>query len=98
METPNNLKILGHNYTVELKPRLSLEEGAIGRCCANTQRIQISTEYPESGQAEGLLREIMEALKFHLELDMEHPTLSRLSECLFQVIRDNGLDFTKAIM
>jgi len=40
-----------------------------------------------------LLHEIIETIKSLNNLDMDHKNLSVLSESLFQVIRDNKLDF-----
>jgi hypothetical protein len=96
MEIPANLKILGHNYTVKIDPvSARLAHNTSGTCCTATQEIEIDSNAPESSQAETLLHEIFEAIKYHLDMGdaLKHNTLSQISECLFCVMRDNGLNF-----
>jgi hypothetical protein len=96
MKIPANLKILGHNYTVKIDPVSARHtHNTSGTCCSSTQEIELDSNAPESSQAETLLHEIFEALKYHLDMSdvLKHDTLSQLSECLFCVMRDNELNF-----
>ena len=93
MEIPKGVKILGHKYSVEIKDRMFLRENNAGRACANTLEITLAGGLPESRGAEAFLHEIIEMLKYTLQVDIKHEDLSALSEGLFSVIRDNRLDF-----
>lgn len=94
MKIKNSLKILGHNYEVRVTREARLANSTSGTQCGNLLRIELSPIEPESRTAETFLHEIFEALNCHLELDLQHHTISSLSEGLFQVLRDNKLDFS----
>ena len=85
------LKIMGHAYSLILNPNLQRENGTPGACCAGVLKIQIDPGAPETRKEEALLHEIFEALKYHLDLGLDHDKLSALSEGLYQVLRDNQL-------
>jgi hypothetical protein len=91
MTIPSKLKIIGHKYTIKKAKHLSESNGTVGTCCPNLLRIKIGINYPLPRQKEALLHEIIEALNYHLELKLEHPVLSALSEGLYQVLRDNKI-------
>lgn len=95
MHIPKKLKILGHIYSIELGTDPQLGRGTSGLCCANLLRIELDSSVPESRRDEAFLHEIIEALKFHLELKFEHEDLTALSEGLFTIIRDNRLNFNE---
>lgn len=94
MEIPNKVKILGHEYSVIFDEKLFARESVgCAKACANTLEISISPQVPESRQAEALMHEIFEMIKYTLNIEWEHSDLSAISEILFAVIRDNKLDF-----
>jgi hypothetical protein len=95
MELPDELKIMGHQYAVKCDARLSLASDHLGECASNVHEIRIGVGegHPESAVAETLLHEIIHALDYHLSLGLEHETLGRLSEGLFQVLSANRLKF-----
>jgi hypothetical protein len=91
------LKILGHIYEIIFNKNQTLEHNTVGSCCSNTQEIKIGSNYPITNQEEVLLHEILEAIKYRLDLsdtDFSHRTLSSISETLYCVIRDNPLIFS----
>ena len=90
------MKILGHEYIVTFDKDLGKEAGSVGTCASNTQRIVLDPTYPETSIEEGLLHEVLEALKYHLNYtsDFPHTMLSQLSETLYQVIKDNPKYFS----
>jgi hypothetical protein len=93
---PAKLKIMGHEYEVRVNNEPRLGMATVGTCCTNLLRIEIGQSEPESRQAEAFLHEIFEALNYHLSLGLDHDKqLFPLSEGLFQVLRDNGLDFRR---
>lgn len=93
MQIPSTLKILAHEYAVEMDPNLMLTSDSMGSCCSNVLQIKIAGGIPESNQADALLHEIIEALKYQLELPFDHRDISALAASLLSVIRDNDLDF-----
>jgi hypothetical protein len=95
MNIPTKIKILGHIYNITLSVEPQLGSGTSGKCCANLLRIDLDSSTPATRRDEALLHEIIEALKFHLELNLEHSDLSALSEGLYAVMRDNGLNFNE---
>ena len=96
MQIPNKVKILGHEYSVIYDEKIFMTESSgCAKACANTLEITLSPQVPESRQAEALMHEIFEMIKYTLNIELDHQTLSALSELLFAVIRDNGLDFRR---
>ena len=85
------LKILGHNYEVILDPKLDFDSRKVGECHTGDNWIKICSIYKRSRQEEALIHEIIEAINYHLELELEHPKISSLSEALYQVLKDNKL-------
>jgi hypothetical protein len=94
MDIPKQIKIGGHVYDVEMDPKLYLTEGSPGTILHFAKKIAIDPNTAESYQAECLLHEIIEALNRNNELDLAHTQITALSEGLFQVLRDNRLDFS----
>ena len=85
------MKILGHEYDIIFDKQLDAKSGTVANCCSNILRIKIDPTYPASRIEEGLLHEIFEALKYHLNYgeSMPHTMLSQLSEALYEVMKDN---------
>lgn len=89
---PKKIKILGHEYKVILNDDYITESGGnTGRCNSYTNEIYICGKLPESAQHEVLMHEIIEALNYRLELDLEHHKICALGEVLTQVLLDNDL-------
>lgn len=86
------IKILGHIYEVILENDFITETGGnTGRCNNYTNQIHICSKLPESAQHEVLIHEIIEALNYRLELDLEHHKICALGEVLNQILLDNEL-------
>ena len=85
------IKILGHTYDLILDERLNQKEGSVGLFSANTNEIKIDSTFLQSRQEEGLLHEIFESMRYHLNMTdaLSHQNLSALSEVLYQVMKDN---------
>lgn len=90
------MKILGHNVSVIYDEQLTFKRNTVGTYCANLLQIKIDPNYPASRQEEGLLHEIFEAIRFHLNCSdaVSHPLMSSISEVLYQIIKDNPDVFT----
>lgn len=95
MNLPEKLQVFAHAYTVASDPKEFYGSMDMGSCDSNTLKINIAPFVPESSQAETLLHEIMEAINYHFELQLEHHALTVLALGVFTVIRENNLDFRK---
>lgn len=70
------------------------EIGSSGRVDITKQVIQIATDLTPEQTTSTVLHEILEALKYHLELEMEHNVIMALEAGLYQVLVDNGVDLS----
>ena len=95
MKIPEKLKIMGHEYVVSFDSKLFMNENVGGgKACGNGLYIVLGGGMPESREAEVFLHEIIEQVKYCLQVEISHEDLSALSEGLFAVLRDNGLSFS----
>lgn len=85
----NNIKIGGLNYSVKKVKDLARDHDALGRCCGNSASIEIDMEIGKNVTDKVLLHEIIEAINFEYELNLEHPKISILASTLYQVLIDN---------
>ena len=46
---------------------------------------------PKSRQEEALLHEVIEAMNYHLEVELEHNKLTAISEALYMILIENKL-------
>jgi hypothetical protein len=90
------LKILGHEVDLNYDDKLLHKRDSVGTYCANLLTIMIDPTYPVTRQEEGLLHEVFEAIRFHLNCQdtVNHALMSSISEVLYQVIKDNPDVFT----
>lgn len=92
MKIPKQIKIAGNFVGVELvTSKIHAESG-----CFQTwfQTIQINIEDRGEGEmAETFLHEMLEAIKYNFNLELDHRDLTVISRILFATIRDNNLDF-----
>ncbi len=93
MRIPKAVRIMGHDYVVSMTPRLFTSDDTSGVCDTAIHKITLDSNFAESHVAETFLHEILEALNYHLELELKHAKLNALSEGLFQVLRDNKLSW-----
>ena len=98
MKIPDQLKIGGHIVQVKLESDLPTMSGHMGDSWNAHNSIRICTIYPESQQAETLLHEILH----HLMNNLGNPykegihteqNVEALAQVMFQVLRDNKLNF-----
>ena len=83
------MKILGYTYQVEI-----VDSDAMGRFQARRQRLQIASDLAGDGKLSTLLHEIIEAINYHLGLNLPHRTIMALEAGLYQVLADNGVDLS----
>ena len=85
--------ILGYDYQV-VEDGNSDMIGASGRCHVDKQVLQIASGLSEQQRQSTVLHEIIEAINYHLELEMEHNVRMGLEAALFQVLTANGVDLS----
>lgn len=94
MNIPKEIKIGAHIIEIEEVTPKSISGAGSYRDYYHLIRIENDFDSKESKIAETLLHEIMEVIKLKNNLSIDHTHLTVLSESLFQVLRDNRLDFT----
>uniref|UniRef100_A0A6M3J1P9 Uncharacterized protein n=1 Tax=viral metagenome TaxID=1070528 RepID=A0A6M3J1P9_9ZZZZ len=97
MEIPEKIKLGGHEIQIRFETTKTV--GGAGEYNHYHQLIRLRKEpdTPEDAEAEAFLHEIFEAIKLFNNIELPHVSLTVLSEALFQVIRDNDLDFRKPV-
>lgn len=93
MNFPEKIKIGGHYIRLKIVEFEDIDNEGEYNHYTRIIRIRKDNGVPESVKAECLLHEIFEAISRTNNLGLDHTILTVLSESLFQVIRDNGLDF-----
>ena len=86
------VKILGYTYQVETVDSDAMD--AMGRFQSRRQRIQIADDLAGDELLSTLLHEVIEALNYHLALNLRHAAIMALEAGLFQVLTENGVDLS----
>jgi len=94
MKIPKLIRVGGHDITIKLVKSDDMKQSGDYDTWYDVIRINMDS-LPESSQAEILLHEILEAISKKYNLELEHKTLTIISESLFAIIRNNKLDFIK---
>lgn len=94
-DIPEQLQIMGHKYTIYKSNTLNVTDNTSAMVNTSLHHIIIDNNFSESCQREALLHEIIEAMNYHMELELEHHKITALSEGLFAVLHNNGLTFCK---
>jgi len=98
MKIPNKIKIGGHFVNVNKVDDMPKMNGNMGSSWNSYNSIRVNTNYPESQQAVTLLHELLH----HILQNLGHASkegihtetnVEAISQALFQVLRDNKLDF-----
>lgn len=96
MKIPRILKIGGKKIKVRIqKSDYSIEGENIGEWDGNRQTIMLDNlvDAPIERMEECFLHEIIEGINGMYELKLSHWKITVMSEVLFQIIKDNKLDF-----
>jgi hypothetical protein len=99
MKIPSQVKIGGHTVGVEFSKTLGGGK-YLGMAELSLKKIRLATSFdgkflPESQKAQTFLHEILHHASSVCGADLSERNVRCLSESLFQVIRDNDLDFRK---
>lgn len=90
---PNNIRILGNTYKVIYQSESKTGNVNFGSHGGMYRTIWINTTLSHQCQESTFLHEIIEAINFHLNLELRHKTINQLEAALYQVLKDNKLEF-----
>ena len=91
MRIPDKIKILGYDYTIKMIDLNETEK--FGNLDMNTLTIRLNENKAQSQIDSTLLHEIIEAIDFHLGLELKHYQINALEAGLYQVLKDNDISF-----
>jgi hypothetical protein len=103
MKIPRTLKICGHVVKVRIVKNIKGQmAGSLGYADLNHNEIVLRKEYEgkpleESMRAEVFLHETIHMIGQIYGIPLNEKTVRQTSGALFQVIRDNRLDFIKVV-
>jgi len=93
---PQNIKVGAHNIRVKIVDHENIEDFGEYNHYTRLIRLKEDNGIPEDAMAECFLHELFEVLDKLNNLNLNHVALTVLSEGIFQIIRDNKLDFRKS--
>lgn len=82
---PSHIRILGTDWTVEFSKDLE-DDADEGKTLINRRRILLNQEADEPVT---LLHELLHAIEFSLNIELNHDHLHGVARCLTAVLRDN---------
>lgn len=91
MRLPDKVKVLGYNYNVEYYH--DNQTGRFGSCDINTLTLRINANKDREQMESTLLHEIIEAIDFHLGLELTEKQIMGLEAGLYAVLKENRLKF-----
>jgi len=86
------LKILGYIYTLDASKSIDDMGGNVGFCDLDKKLMRVANDVDKDVRNSTLLHEIIEAINYHLELNLEHHKIMALEVGLHQTLTDNGVD------
>jgi len=96
MKIPEKIKIIGKMIDVKIVKNKELPN-LNGQFQTQYNLIHLNEDVEPQQLEETLLHEIIEFIETQLELKIEHKSICALSECLYQVLKDNNLYFGEEI-
>lgn len=90
MSKLHSVKVLGYEYIVKMSPLV--DEGGMsqaGRTHVNKQWMVLDPTVSKQSQDSTVIHEIVEALSYHLELELSHTAIMGLECGIYQFIKDN---------
>ena len=92
------IKIGGHDVAVKLWSSNGLVGAPCGQFDSRNNEIIINTYYDIQNQETTLIHEIIEAINYLFELNLEHNKIQTLEAALYQILKDNKMiDFSRYI-
>lgn len=98
IKIPESIKIGGHTYKVLYQPNLARVEGRQGRIMYPIQEIVLYPDLHSDALSQGFIHELMHGIDRHyLGETLEERVVEVLSEGIFQVLLDMGIQFVKEL-
>ena len=91
---PMDINILGYTYKLDFDRSIDDMNGNQGECNFNKKSLSIAYDIDEDLMLSTVLHEIIEAVNYHLELDLEHPQIMGIEVGLHQALVGVGVDFS----
>ena len=88
------MRILGYEYSLDASKTIEELGGNMGFCNFSLQQISVARDIKMDGKLSTLVHEVIEALNYHLELNLKHKQISALEVGLNQVLSENGIDLS----
>ena len=96
------LNILGYSYTLYTEvpmsdiPTDSPEDGGknVGLTNLDTKEMWVASDMDKDQKDSVLIHEIIEAINYHLELNLQHNQIMALEVGLHQVFQDSGVELS----
>lgn len=95
MEIPKWIKIGGHKVSVEFRDTRDIDNPGSYNDYHQLILLRKEADTPQDAIDEAFMHEIFETIKAKNNLVIDHAHLTVFSEVLFQVIKDNDLDFRR---
>lgn len=95
MQIPQYIVINGIDYKVVEENHMASGDGLFGQARFIKQEIAIDKELSLSRKFQVLLHEIIEVINMDCELKLEHNQITTLATQLYQVLKNNEIDFTE---
>jgi Zn-dependent peptidase ImmA (M78 family) len=91
---PNKVKVAGINYNVQIVRGLMADNNIYGQVTYHNNRIVIDESMDEQRKEAVLVHEMFHAIMFEAGYDdQEEEMVRRVSNVLYQVMKDNQFDF-----
>lgn len=98
MKIPNRIKVAGHLILIKKSKMFKASPGVLGLAYMPGNQIHLSNTFdgeslPEATKSEVFLHEIIHHISDKYYVGLREKQVGQLASGLFQVIRDNKLDF-----
>ena len=91
------IKIFGWTYKIDKSKNSKQLDGAIGQLSPCKTVLHIAKDACLVAQESILIHEMVEALNFHLDLNLDHRKINLLEIGIHTVLKDNGIDLSKLV-
>jgi len=86
------INILGYEYNLDFSKTYEQSIGNVGFCSFKDKTISVANDIESDLFNSTLIHEIIEALNYHLELDLKHNQIMGIEVGIHQVLNDAGVD------
>lgn len=85
------ITILGYSYTVDKSNTLDDMAGNIGLCDLDKKILSVAKEVDDDYTDSVILHEILEAINYHLDINLSESQIKQLEVGLHQTLNENGV-------